>query len=62
MRRLLPRALPQAGRRRDDRIPGIRELLNKLAEHLPLVIATSKPRALAEPLLDLYTCADSSRR
>ncbi len=32
--------------------PGIRELLNKLAEHLPLVIATSKPRALAEPLLD----------
>jgi phosphoglycolate phosphatase len=31
---------------------GIRELLTKLAEHLPLVIATSKPRALAEPLLD----------
>jgi phosphoglycolate phosphatase len=32
--------------------PGIRAILDKLAEHLPLVIATSKPRALAEPLLD----------
>ncbi len=31
--------------------PGIRAILDKLAEHLPLVIATSKPRALAEPLL-----------
>jgi phosphoglycolate phosphatase len=32
--------------------PGIRAILDKLAEHLPLVVATSKPRALAEPLLD----------
>jgi phosphoglycolate phosphatase len=32
--------------------PGIREALAALSEHLPLVIATSKPRALAEPLLD----------
>jgi phosphoglycolate phosphatase len=32
--------------------PGIREILDELAEHLPLVVATSKPRALAEPLLD----------
>jgi phosphoglycolate phosphatase len=31
--------------------PGIRELLGELSEHLPLLIATSKPRALAEPLL-----------
>jgi phosphoglycolate phosphatase len=32
--------------------PGIRELLDNLSHRLPLVVATSKPRALAEPLLD----------
>jgi phosphoglycolate phosphatase len=32
--------------------PGIREILHELSEHLPLLVATSKPRALAEPLLD----------
>jgi phosphoglycolate phosphatase len=32
--------------------PGIRELLDEISGRLPLVIATSKPRALAEPLLD----------
>jgi phosphoglycolate phosphatase len=32
--------------------PGIREILEVLADELPLVVATSKPRALAEPLLD----------
>jgi phosphoglycolate phosphatase len=32
--------------------PGIRELLEGLSDRLPLVIVTSKPRALAEPLLD----------
>ncbi len=32
--------------------PGIREILDKLAARPPLVVATSKPRALAEPLLD----------
>jgi phosphoglycolate phosphatase len=32
--------------------PGIRELLDGLSEQLPLVVATSKPRALAEPLLE----------
>ncbi len=32
--------------------PGIREILDGLAGHLPLVVATSKPRVLAEPLLD----------
>lgn len=32
--------------------PGIREILDELSAHLPLVLATSKPRALAEPLLD----------
>jgi phosphoglycolate phosphatase len=32
--------------------PGIRELLDELSDHLPLLIATSKPRALAEPLLE----------
>jgi phosphoglycolate phosphatase len=32
--------------------PGIREILDALSERLPLVVATSKPRALAEPLLD----------
>ncbi len=32
--------------------PGIREILDGLAGQLPLLIATSKPRALAEPLLD----------
>ena len=31
--------------------PGIREILNELSGRLPLPIATSKPRALAEPLL-----------
>jgi phosphoglycolate phosphatase len=32
--------------------PGIRQLLEGLAGQLPLVIATSKPRALAEPLTE----------
>jgi phosphoglycolate phosphatase len=32
--------------------PGICELLDELSDHLPLVVATSKPRALAEPLLE----------
>ena len=32
--------------------PGIRKMLNELSDQLPLVIATSKPRALAEPLLE----------
>jgi phosphoglycolate phosphatase len=32
--------------------PGVRELLDGLSGHLPLVIATSKPRELAEPLLE----------
>jgi phosphoglycolate phosphatase len=32
--------------------PGIREILDGLANRLPLLVATSKPRALAEPLLD----------
>jgi phosphoglycolate phosphatase len=32
--------------------PDIRELLDGLYGHLPMVVATSKPRALAEPLLD----------
>jgi phosphoglycolate phosphatase len=32
--------------------PGIREVLDALLGHLPMVIATSKPRALAEPLLE----------
>ncbi|HEY3827945.1 MAG TPA: HAD hydrolase-like protein [Solirubrobacteraceae bacterium] len=32
--------------------PGIREILESLSDRLPLVVATSKPRALAEPLLD----------
>jgi phosphoglycolate phosphatase len=39
--------------------PGIVELLDELAARLPLVVATSKPRALAEPLLealDLRRC------
>lgn len=31
--------------------PGIREILDSLSGQLPLVVATSKPRALAEPLL-----------
>ena len=31
--------------------PGIRELLADLSQHVPLVVATSKPRALAKPLL-----------
>lgn len=31
--------------------PGIREILDELSGRLPLLIATSKPRALAEPLL-----------
>ena len=52
MRRFLSRALPRAGRERDDRFPGIRELLEGLSDRLPLVVATSKPHALAEPLLD----------
>lgn len=32
--------------------PGIRELLDSLSARLPLVVATSKPWALAEPLLE----------
>ncbi len=32
--------------------PGIREILTELSARLPLIIATSKPYALAEPLLD----------
>lgn len=32
--------------------PGIREMLDDLSAHLPLAIATSKPHALAEPLLE----------
>src|ERR1700677_579367 len=32
--------------------PGIPEILDSLSDQLPLVIATSKPRALAEPLLE----------
>lgn len=32
--------------------PGIREILDGLANQLHLLVATSKPRALAEPLLD----------
>lgn len=32
--------------------PGIRELLDRLSDQLPMLVATSKPRALAEPLLE----------
>jgi phosphoglycolate phosphatase len=32
--------------------PGIREILDSLVDHVPLIVATSKPRMLAEPLLD----------
>jgi phosphoglycolate phosphatase len=32
--------------------PGMREILDGLVNQLPLLVATSKPRALAEPLLD----------
>ena len=32
--------------------PGIRELLDRLSDQLPMLVATSKPRPLAEPLLD----------
>lgn len=32
--------------------PGIREILDELSDHLPLIVATSKPRALVEPLLE----------
>jgi len=32
--------------------PGIREILDSLSARLPLVVATSKPWALAEPLLE----------
>ena len=32
--------------------PGIREILDSLVDRVPLLVATSKPRALAEPLLD----------
>ncbi len=32
--------------------PGISEILESLVDQVPLVVATSKPRALAEPLLD----------
>ena len=44
--------LPLASAAAGDAItvfPGIREILNELSARLPLVIATSKPRALAEP-------------
>ncbi len=40
--------------------PGIRDLLNELSEHLPLLIATSKPYALAEPRSTPWTYAASS--
>jgi phosphoglycolate phosphatase len=40
--------------------PGIPELLDELSDHLPLAIATSKPRTLAEPLLEL-THGDAAR-
>lgn len=33
-------------------IPGMAEVLEALAERLPLVVATTKPRELAEPLLE----------
>jgi phosphoglycolate phosphatase len=33
-------------------VPGIAELLERLAERVPLVVATSKAAALAEPLLE----------
>ena len=33
-------------------VPGIREILDSLSVQLPLVVATSKPWALAEPLLE----------
>jgi phosphoglycolate phosphatase len=32
--------------------PGMRKILDRLSGQLPLLVATSKPRALAEPLLD----------
>lgn len=32
--------------------PGIRETLEGLSDQIPLLVATSKPQALAEPLLD----------
>ncbi len=32
--------------------PGVREILEGLVDKVPLLVATSKPRALAEPLLD----------
>ncbi len=32
--------------------PGIRELLDELSGRMPILVATSKPRALAEPLLE----------
>jgi phosphoglycolate phosphatase len=32
--------------------PGIRELLDGLSGRMPILVATSKPRALAEPLLE----------
>ena len=33
-------------------VPGIEEILARLADQVPLVVATSKSQALAEPLLD----------
>lgn len=33
-------------------VPGIPQLLAELAARMPLIVATSKPRALAEPLLE----------
>ena len=38
---------------------GIRELLATLAGRMPLVVATSKPQALAEPLLDALHLRES---
>jgi phosphoglycolate phosphatase len=38
--------------------PGICELLDELSDRLPLVVATSKPRALAEPLLESLNLRD----
>ncbi len=33
-------------------MPGMREVLNELAQRMPIALATSKSRALAEPLLE----------
>jgi len=41
---------------------GMRAVIEELARALPLVVATSKPRALAEPLLPTLGCALSFGR